>query len=119
MLTDDQVRALLAVAMGYDNRRPGKLNIAAWTEAAARGRWNFDDAVEAIHAHYAESTEFLMPAHITKRIRAGAGQPPRHVALPPAQPASIEHRNRMIAFLRRNLGANQEQAEQWMDGEAS
>ncbi|WP_027947191.1 hypothetical protein [Amycolatopsis taiwanensis] len=94
-MNDDQIRALLAVAMGYDNRRPGELNIAAWTEASARGRWTFDAALEAIHAHYAENTEFLMPAHITRRVRAGAGQPPRYEALPPAQPASEDTRRRM------------------------
>lgn len=95
MLTDDQIRALLAVAMGYDNRRPGDLNVAAWTEASTRGRWTFNAAVEAIHDHYARNTDFLMPGHITQKLRASQGQPPAYVALPTAQPASDEHRNRM------------------------
>jgi hypothetical protein len=97
MLTDDQIRALLTVAMGYDNRRPGDLNVAAWREASTRGRWTFDAAVEAIHAHYAESTDFLMPGHITKRVRGG--QPPRHVALPPSEPASEETRSRIMQLV--------------------
>ncbi|MGW4525148.1 hypothetical protein [Amycolatopsis sp. NPDC004378] len=95
MLTDDQIRALLAVAMGYDNRRPGELNVAAWREAATRGRWTFDAAVDAIHDHYARNTDFLMPGHITTKITTGHGQPPQYVALPAAQPASDEHRRRM------------------------
>jgi hypothetical protein len=75
MLTDNQVRALLAAAMAYDNRKPGAANIAAWTEAAHRGRWPFHDALEAIHEHYARSTDFLMPGHITERLRAERRQP--------------------------------------------
>jgi hypothetical protein len=95
MLTDDQIRALLTAAMSYDNRRPGELNVAAWREASTRAGWTFEAAVEAIHDHYARSTDFLMPGHITARISAGHGQPPRYVALPATQPASDEHRRRM------------------------
>lgn len=68
-MTEPEVRRLLAAAMAYDNRKPGEANIAAWTEAANRGRWTFDDALEAVHEHYARSSVFLMPAHITKAIR--------------------------------------------------
>lgn len=85
MLTDPQVRALLAAAMSYDNRKPGNANVAAWTEAATRGRWTFDAALDAIHAHYAASTDFLMPGHITQRIKAEvryAPNPDRPAALP-------------------------------------
>lgn len=97
-MTDDEIRALLTVAMGYDNRRPGELNIAAWREAATRAQWTFPAALDAIHAHYAESVDFLMPGHITKRLRASQGLPPpvREV-LPPAQPASEDTRRRAIA----------------------
>lgn len=92
---DTRIRALLAVAMGYDNRRPGDLNVVAWREAASRARWTFDAALEAIHQHYAESTEFLMPAHITQRVKAMRARPPVHAALPAAEPASPETRRRI------------------------
>ncbi|MGH8881976.1 MAG: hypothetical protein ACRD0P_32280, partial [Stackebrandtia sp.] len=53
---------------GYDNRKLGsRLTETAWLQAATRGRWTI---IEAVHAHYAEHTAFLMPAHITERIRA-------------------------------------------------
>jgi hypothetical protein len=70
VLNDNQVAALLAVAGGYDNRRPGELNVHAWGEASERSHWSLDEAVEAMHQHYATSTDFAMPAHITKIIRA-------------------------------------------------
>lgn len=95
-LTDQQVRALLAAAMAYDNRRPGEANIAAWTEAAKRGRWTFDTALEAIHTHYAASADFVMPAHITAIIRAAMRQPEPFAELPPAVPASEETRQKVM-----------------------
>jgi hypothetical protein len=95
MLTDDQIRALLTTAMSYDNRRPGQLNVAAWSEAAARAGWTFDAAVDAIHDHYARNTDFLMPGHITAKLAASTGQPPAYAALPGPPPASDEHRRRM------------------------
>jgi hypothetical protein len=98
-VTTDDIRRLLAAAMAYDNRKPGAANVAAWTEAAHRAGWTFDAALEAIHAHYAESTQFVMPGHITERIRLANRQPAPYTALPPAQTASEEHRNRMKALI--------------------
>jgi hypothetical protein len=76
-MTSDQVAALLVVAMAYDNRKPGDATVAAWTEAALRGKWRFGPAREAIHAHYATSTAFIMPAHITERLKVESRFPPR------------------------------------------
>lgn len=69
-LTDREVRHLLAVTMSYDNRKPSDSAVLAWGEAASRGRWTFDEAVEAVHEHYVRSNEFLMPAHITALVRS-------------------------------------------------
>jgi hypothetical protein len=98
-VNEAEVRAILAAAMAYDNRRPGEANIAAWTEAAARGRWTFESALEAVHSHYATSTEFLMPGHITAKVRATQRQPEPFAALPPATPASEETRRRLTALI--------------------
>ena len=99
-LTEQQVRSLLATAMAYDNRKPGEANIAAWLEAANRGRWTFEAALEAIHAHYVASTDFLMPAHITAALRAKSRQPTPFAELEASQPASPEHAERMSALIR-------------------
>lgn len=98
-MNENHIKQLLAVAMAYDNRRPGEANIAAWLEASIRGRWTFDAALDAIHTHYAENTDFLMPGHITTRIRAAYRQPPRLVALPAAEPASDATRERVMATI--------------------
>jgi hypothetical protein len=80
-----RARALLAIAVAYDNRRPSEANITAWMEAADRAHWIFEDAREAIHTHYATSTDFLMPGHITAWIKANRRQPEAHKALAPAR----------------------------------
>lgn len=69
MITDPEVRRLLGAVMAYDNRKPGEANVLAWSEAARRGRWTFAEALEAIHAHYAERGDWLMPGMVTQAIR--------------------------------------------------
>jgi hypothetical protein len=102
-VNEQEVRAVLATAMAYDNRRPGEANIAAWMEAARRGRWTFDAAIEAVHDHYAKSTSFLMPGHVTAAVRARMQlpAPAAEVAqIEAARPASEETRNRFAALIR-------------------
>jgi hypothetical protein len=93
-LDENQIRALLVVAMAYDNRRPGDAAVEAWMDAAGRARWAFVDAREAIKAHYAESHVFITPGHITERLKVGKRQPPPVAELegptdPPADPERI------------------------------
>lgn len=66
---------LLQVVQGYDNRTVDGATVSVWSKAAQIGRWSYDAAVEAVHQHYASSTDWLMPAHITRRVRDAARQP--------------------------------------------
>lgn len=104
-LSEQNIKKLLAVVMAYDNRKPGAMSVLAWGEAARRGRWTFDAALEAVHQHYATSTEFLMPAHLTTLIRARmrAPQPVSEAVayLEAASPASEETRRRAMEEIRR------------------
>jgi hypothetical protein len=95
-----EVQALLAIAVAYDNRKPGEATIAAWMEAAERGRWTFPAAMEAIHEHYATSTAFLMPGHITAAMRAQMRQPAPYAEIEASEPASEETRSRFAALIR-------------------
>jgi hypothetical protein len=105
-LNEDQVRLLLASAMAYDNRRPGDANVEAWMEAAARGRWTFVAAWDAIDAHYAESAVFLMPAHITARLRVERRQPApvKELEPPSGPPAEPEWIRDLVAAVAARLG---------------
>lgn len=85
-MNDQQIKALLGAAMAYDHRKPGEAMVSAWMESASRARWTYPEALEAIHAHYAEDTEYLKPGHITQRIRASRRQPAAF------QPLAIERK---------------------------
>lgn len=92
-LTDPEVRLLLGHAMAYDNRKvPGDANRAAWAEAARRANWTLPAAIEALHQHYATSSEFVMPGHITALIKAERRQPAPFEPLPPRPqlPAGVD-----------------------------
>jgi hypothetical protein len=70
MLTNEHILKLLRACSGYDGRRPPTdQQKAAWMEGGKRGRWTFAEAEEAIHDHYAEHTEWIMPGHVTAIIR--------------------------------------------------
>lgn len=104
--TEGEIRQLLAIAMAYDHRKPGDSTVMAWVEAARRGRWTFDEAREAILNHFATSTEYLMPGHVTTAIRESRSQPPPRAALPaaPANPASPDRIREIIRELAARLG---------------
>jgi hypothetical protein len=106
MFTNEETRAVLAVAMSYDNRRPGDLAIAAWQTASDRARWTLGEAVNAIHEHYAVSREFVMPGDVTLLIRAERRIAPmpgeRHIPVGP--PASENRIRETVAAIAARLG---------------
>ncbi|WP_348240627.1 hypothetical protein, partial [Salmonella enterica] len=66
----DEVVDLQSGISAYDNRKPNPAAVLAWGTADELGRWTLPEAVAAVHAHFAESTDYLMPAHITTRVKA-------------------------------------------------
>jgi hypothetical protein len=70
MLTRDETVDLLTAIAAYDNRKPNAAALMAWGKAAELGRWTFPEALDAVHEHFAASTEYLMPAHITALVKA-------------------------------------------------
>lgn len=106
-MTEQEIRALLIAAMAYDNRKPGDATVAAWLEAAGRARWTFEGALEAVHAHYAESPTWIMPGHITTRLasaRTGPAPVRELLALPPAEPAQPERIDSIVEAVAGRLG---------------
>lgn len=109
-MTEDDVIDLLSVITAYDKRNTGASEINAWAEAARRGRWTLHEAVEAVHEHFASSTEYLMPGHVNQRLRAARSQPPRSTALPQATPqvAEDDHVRRVAQWLADRLSAERQ-----------
>ena len=86
----DAVVDFVSAIVAYDNREPTRAALAAWQESATRGRWTLDEALDALHEHYAVSTEFVMPGHITSRVRAARrDQHEREVAERMTQPPEL------------------------------
>jgi hypothetical protein len=96
-MTPKEVNELLARAAVVDRRRGevSKFEIEEWHAHAVAQRWTLLEAVAAMRAHYAASTEWLMPHHVNERIKADRRQPRRNghlpelEAAPPATPERI------------------------------
>jgi hypothetical protein len=69
-MTRDQVVDLLTAISAYDNRKPNPAAVLAWGKAAELGRWTLPEALEAVHGHFSEDPAYLMPAHVTARVKA-------------------------------------------------
>lgn len=109
-MTRDEIINLLSIAAAYDKRTLGEADIAAWSDAADRGRWSYDMAQDAVKAHYAERAEWLMPSHITYRIRSRRAEPPRSSALPQApQSASNEHQQQVVQWFAERTRVDRQQ----------
>lgn len=74
-MNTEEVTMLLARIQVLDNRQVDQLTIEAWTPLMAFTPYS--DAVDAVNAHFMESTDYLQPAHIVARVRSR-----RRAALP-------------------------------------
>ena len=99
----DQIIRLLQVVQAYDNRTIDGITINAWATAAQIARWRPEAAEKAVHAHYATSTAWLMPGHVTEQIRLAARQPApaEEVLALEKKPASPERRAELMAQIRK------------------
>lgn len=65
-MTPKEAGKVLAIAAAFDNRKPTAESAVLWANALRD--IPFKDASEAVAAHYAESTDWVMPAHIRRRV---------------------------------------------------
>lgn len=63
-----EVVLLLTFAATFDHRKTGEADVEAWH--LALDDLPFDDAKQAIVAHYREQTDRLMPAHVRAGVKA-------------------------------------------------
>lgn len=103
-MTRDDIITVLQAAAAYDNRKIDRVMIAAWSESARRAGWNAAAAVDAVHEHFANSVAYLMPGHITERLRADSRHAPPIAevrAIDPPPPASEDKRAAVMAMVRK------------------
>lgn len=66
-----EVAKLLTIASSIDNRNVNEVAVEGWY--AVLHSLPFEDCARAVKAHFEDSTEYLMPAHVkagVKRIKA-------------------------------------------------
>lgn len=66
-MNKQEVGKLLTLAALVDNRSVTTEACLMWHELV--GDIGFDDAVDAMRAHYRESKDWLMPVHVRQRVR--------------------------------------------------
>jgi hypothetical protein len=72
-MTLEEVSELLAVIAAYDRRTIGESDNSAWEEVLNDPRipnLSLAECVDAVILHYAETADFIMPAHILTRVKA-------------------------------------------------
>jgi hypothetical protein len=67
-MTPADAAELLALAAAFDRRKIGKADAIAWADALAD--LGQADCAEAIRAHFRDSTDYLMPAHVRRGVKA-------------------------------------------------
>ena len=67
-MTPSEAAALLAVAAAFDNRKPDPDAAKAW--AVALEGYRFEDARDAIVRHFRSTSEYLLPVHVIRGVKA-------------------------------------------------
>lgn len=67
-MTPADMADVLSAAGIYDGRTIAEADVAAWHMAV--GEYDRDDAMAAVVRHYADSTEWMKPAHLKQKILA-------------------------------------------------
>lgn len=112
-MTHDEVVDLLTAISAYDNRKANPASVLAWGKAAELGRWTLTEALDAVHAHFSESPDYLMPAHITARVKAARQdralrEENAALTAAPVDPAAAERIQQVIGDLAQQMGWSEE-----------
>jgi len=64
----EQAGQVLAKCASYDRRKTGDADTIAWYQVLQD--LSYDDCIAAVIAHYSDTTDWIMPAHIRQRVKA-------------------------------------------------
>lgn len=104
-MTPDDVVNVLAKCSAYDQRTVGETDVMAWHDVLAR--LDVADAMNAVTAHYSESTQRAMPADILRHARVARAERKRieEKSAPLALPSRFETDDIRDERLRRGIAA--------------
>ena len=79
---------VLAKCASYDRRKIGDADVLAWYQAI--GDLACDDCIAAVIAHYSDTTDWIMPAHIRRRVYAIRNKRLQDTELPAPPPELLD-----------------------------
>ena len=82
LMNAEQAGQVLAKCASYDRRKTGDADTIAWYQVL--GDLAYDDCIAAVIAHYSETTDWIMPAHIRRRVREIRNQRIQDAEIPAA-----------------------------------
>lgn len=88
-MTIDEAVDLLTAAAAFDRRTVGEADAIAWH--AAVGDLTLNDCRAAVVAHYTETTEWLMPAHVRGRVKEIRAKRLQDTEIPPPPPELLDN----------------------------
>lgn len=87
-MTPAEAAELLTIAAAFDRRTVGKADAIAWADALHGLR--VEDCASAVRAHFAESTDWLMPATVRAGVKRVRAERIRAVPTSALEPADID-----------------------------
>ena len=87
-MTPEETSKLLATCASYDRRKVGTLDVIAWHRVI--GDLQFRDCEDAVFAHYGETSDWIMPAHIRNRVKEIRKQRIQDADMPPVPPELLD-----------------------------
>lgn len=84
----EQAGQVLAKCASYDRRKTGDSDTIAWLQVL--GDLAYDDCIAAVIAHYSETTDWIMPAHIRNRVKEIRKQRIQDADVPPPPPELLD-----------------------------
>lgn len=102
-MNEHDVIDVLTLIAAYDQRTVGEDDVKAWTQTAHIGKWRTAHAARVVVEHYADQTDRIMPAHITRRLRelrAHFATTYKHQPIPPqvrGVDAEVEWERRQVS----------------------
>ena len=87
-MTPEETSKLLATCATYDHRKVGTLDVVAWHRII--GDLSFRDCEDAVFAHYGETPDWIMPAHIRQRVMEVRHKRLQDTEIPPPPPELLD-----------------------------
>jgi hypothetical protein len=77
----EQAGRVLAKCASYDRRKIGDADVIAWFQVL--GDLAYDDCIAAVIAHYGDTTDWIMPAHIRRLVMTARNRRLQNTEIPP------------------------------------